>query len=403
MKIAISSGHGKYIRGASGYIDEVDEARKVVNRVTDLLNANGVTCVKFHDDTSTSQDQNLATIVNWHNKQSRDYDVSCHFNAYSTTSKPMGTEVWYYSQADWAAKVSAGMASAGKFINRGGKKSTGLYFLSNTNKPAILLEVCFVDSSADADLYAANFEAICKSLAETIGRITIGEQPPEPGEPPEPTEPPAEETAVLTITTEKTGNMVIALNNQALVVGDDPDTPNRVIMSLSIEGGVEVFINGQKYNNAEGLPPPGSEIDEYPANQSNIIATVFQDSSTAYPPFNGISDSELSVSLPWKFAESERSELRVRVQSDETGEYADCGIRDVGPWLTDDAYWSYGLRPLAETCFLENRPLPRGPHQGTIPNGAGVDLSPAAAEAIGLSGKGKVSWTFLNAEGAPIS
>jgi hypothetical protein len=29
-KICISSGHGKYIRGASGYLDEVDEARRVV-------------------------------------------------------------------------------------------------------------------------------------------------------------------------------------------------------------------------------------------------------------------------------------------------------------------------------------------------------------------------------------
>lgn len=401
MKIAISSGHGKYVRGASGYIDEVDEARKVVNRVCDLLNQNGVTCVKFHDDTSTSQNQNLNTIVNWHNKQSRDYDVSCHFNAYSTTSKPMGTEVWYYSQSDWAAKVSAGMASAGKFINRGPKKSTSLYFLNSTNKPAILLEVCFVDSSADTDLYRTNFEAICKSLAETIGRITIGEQPPEPIEPP--VEPPAEDEAHLDITTEKTGNMVIFLNNQTLVVGDDPNTTNRVTIGMAVEGNVSVTINGQDYHNIEEGPPPGTDIDEYPANQSNIIATVFQDSSTAYPPYNGISNSELSVSLPWRFANDEQPSLRVRVQSDETGDYADCGVRDVGPWLTDDNYWSYGLRPLAETCYLENRPLPRGPHQGKVPNGAGIDLSPAAASAIGLSGKGKVSWTFLNAEGDPIS
>ena len=28
-RIVISSGHGKYVRGASGIIDEVDEARRV--------------------------------------------------------------------------------------------------------------------------------------------------------------------------------------------------------------------------------------------------------------------------------------------------------------------------------------------------------------------------------------
>ena len=29
--IVLSSGHGKYVRGASGIIDEVDEARRVVD------------------------------------------------------------------------------------------------------------------------------------------------------------------------------------------------------------------------------------------------------------------------------------------------------------------------------------------------------------------------------------
>jgi N-acetylmuramoyl-L-alanine amidase len=33
----ISSGHSLKVRGASGFIDEVDEARKVVNKVTDYL------------------------------------------------------------------------------------------------------------------------------------------------------------------------------------------------------------------------------------------------------------------------------------------------------------------------------------------------------------------------------
>ena len=30
MKIVISSGHGKYIRGASGYLDEVNEALRAL-------------------------------------------------------------------------------------------------------------------------------------------------------------------------------------------------------------------------------------------------------------------------------------------------------------------------------------------------------------------------------------
>ena len=67
--IVISSGHGKYVRGASGILDEVDEARKVVERLADQLGARGVEVTTFHDDTSHSQDENLHTIVAFHNSR----------------------------------------------------------------------------------------------------------------------------------------------------------------------------------------------------------------------------------------------------------------------------------------------------------------------------------------------
>ena len=97
---AISSGHGKYIRGASGYLDEVNEARRVVDRVAELLRGAGVAVKTFHDDVSHSQSENLNRITNWHNSQSRELDVSVHFNAYQTTSKPMGTECLYVTQEE---------------------------------------------------------------------------------------------------------------------------------------------------------------------------------------------------------------------------------------------------------------------------------------------------------------
>jgi hypothetical protein len=50
-------------------------------------------------------------------------------------------------------------------LNRGPKKRSDLYFLNNTNEPAILIEVCFVDSSADANLYRTHFRAICGAIA----------------------------------------------------------------------------------------------------------------------------------------------------------------------------------------------------------------------------------------------
>lgn len=58
-RIVISSGHGKYVRGASGVLDEVDEARRVVEHVADELRARNVAVVTYHDDVSTSQNENL--------------------------------------------------------------------------------------------------------------------------------------------------------------------------------------------------------------------------------------------------------------------------------------------------------------------------------------------------------
>jgi N-acetylmuramoyl-L-alanine amidase len=163
-RIVISSGHGKYVRGASGLLDEVEEARNVVNRLADRLRDRGVNVKIFHDDTSRSQDENLKTIVEAHNAQQRDLDVSVHFNAYVETAKPMGTEVLYITQNALAGQVSAAIASCG-FTNRGPKKRTDLYFLNNTAMPAILIETCFVDSVADAELYNEKFDAICRAIA----------------------------------------------------------------------------------------------------------------------------------------------------------------------------------------------------------------------------------------------
>jgi N-acetylmuramoyl-L-alanine amidase len=96
--VVISSGHGLYIRGAADILDEVDEARKVVEKAAEYLRSAGVTVKTFHDDSSKDQGTNLNTIVNYHNKQKRDLDVSVHFNAYQHTSKPMGVECLYKTQ-----------------------------------------------------------------------------------------------------------------------------------------------------------------------------------------------------------------------------------------------------------------------------------------------------------------
>ena len=178
-KIVISSGHGKYVRGASGIIDEVDEARNVVESTAEKLRDRGAQVSVFHDDISQTQSENLERIVDFHNSQNRQLDISVHFNAYVETHKPMGCEVLYQTQSTLAGEMSLAIAGAGRFINRGAKKRTDLYFLNQTSGPAILLEICFVDSQADADLYASYFEIICDAIAEALkGEESVVPEPP---------------------------------------------------------------------------------------------------------------------------------------------------------------------------------------------------------------------------------
>jgi N-acetylmuramoyl-L-alanine amidase len=191
MRIVISSGHGLYVRGASGFIDEVDEARRVVPRVAEYLREHGHQVVEFHDNTSTSQNENLETIVNAHNRETRDLDVSVHFNAYVPIQGSRGTEVLYVTQEDLAGRVSAAIADAGHLINRGAHYRSDLYFLNQTEMPAILIETCFVDATEDAKNYQLHFDAICQAIAD-VAATEVPPIPPRPERPPierPPTEP----------------------------------------------------------------------------------------------------------------------------------------------------------------------------------------------------------------------
>lgn len=166
-QFVITSGHGKFVSGAEAILNEVQEARKVVNRVYKILteeyNGKGY---RYHDNTSTTQNQNLDRIVGYHNSKFRNLDISIHFN--SSSESATGTECLYYNDKSLATRVSAAMAKALKIIDRGGKERKELYFLKATKEKAILLEVCFVTSKIDSTNYMKYFEELCQSIAKVI-------------------------------------------------------------------------------------------------------------------------------------------------------------------------------------------------------------------------------------------
>ena len=205
--IAISSGHGKNIAGAMGILSEVEEARRVVERVAEMLKARGVEVTVFHDNTSTTQSQNLDWIVSHHNGCERDLDVSVHFNAYEPTDRPMGCEVLYVTQGALAGEISRAIAEAGDLIDRGAKKRSDLAFLNGTEMPSVLVEVAFVDSTADAKAYEANFDVICEAIATALGGeledITL---------PPVERPPPEVHPPTVRIEVEVIGNVTVLIN-----------------------------------------------------------------------------------------------------------------------------------------------------------------------------------------------
>ncbi|HBG7261455.1 TPA: N-acetylmuramoyl-L-alanine amidase [Clostridioides difficile] len=168
MKIAIVPGHtltGKGT-GATGYIDEGKENRILTGLIVKWLKQGGATVYTGKVDKSNNY---LAEQCEIANKQNVDLAVQIHFNANKTTLNPMGTETIYKTNKGkvYADRVNTKLATV--FKNRGAKSDVrGLYWLSHTKAPAILIEVCFVDSKADTDYYIKNKNTVAKLIAEGI-------------------------------------------------------------------------------------------------------------------------------------------------------------------------------------------------------------------------------------------
>ena len=177
MKIAVRGGHCPRIPGASKFIDELTEDRKVKESVIKHLRQLGheVLDVTPPDNTNSSS-VDLSNGVNRANLFNADLFVSIHFNkAYDVYNGFLGSEVCVYSPFDIAQRVVNGLSSLG-FKNRGQKVRTGLYELKHTNMKAMIIEVCFVESIADVGLYKKlGHDTIGKTIAESIANKKVVE------------------------------------------------------------------------------------------------------------------------------------------------------------------------------------------------------------------------------------
>lgn len=186
----VHGGHSLQCRGASGFLDEVNEDRKVKNKVIELLRAAGHTVYDCTDDIGRTQGQNLNNIKNKCNVHNVDLDISIHLNSGRNDpagdSKTGGVEVWNYNDKTAAIsdRICDSIATALSITNRGSKYTHGLYILNNTKAPALLVECCFVDDKDDYNHWDA--DKCAEAIVAGITGATVKHSSPTPSVKPAP-------------------------------------------------------------------------------------------------------------------------------------------------------------------------------------------------------------------------
>ncbi len=165
MRIVINGAHTKFGTGtgANGYLNEGTETRKIAYELMKLLADSKHEVIPAVYDRSAN---NLQEAVDLANTEGADLFISIHLNAGGGTGCEAYT--WRGEQVAQAVKACSYLKKLG-FKNRGVKDGSGLYVIKNTKATAILLEVCFVDNKADAELFKqVGYSNIAKAIYSAI-------------------------------------------------------------------------------------------------------------------------------------------------------------------------------------------------------------------------------------------
>lgn len=171
----VHGGHSLKCRGVSDLLDEVDEDRKVKNKLIELLRADGNTVYDCTDDYSTTQRANLSSIVSKCNAHNVDLDISIHLNSARNDrvgdGKCGGVEVYGYDDRIYgvAYRIAENIANTLGIGFHGApvKYNKSLYVLRKTRAKAILIECCFVDDRDDVSRWDSTKCAM--AIAYTLG------------------------------------------------------------------------------------------------------------------------------------------------------------------------------------------------------------------------------------------
>ncbi|MEF9952252.1 MAG: N-acetylmuramoyl-L-alanine amidase [Clostridium sp.] len=167
MIIGIDMGHtlNSANYGAIGLKKESEETREVGEKVIRYLKCMGHTVVDVTVDYANTKNESLKERVAKANAQYLDLLVSIHFNAFD--SKRHGSEVYTYGgrKLPQAERVLNNLSKLG-FKNSGIFDGSKLYMLKKSKAPAMLIEVGYIDSPKDMQIYQDDL--VAQAIAEGI-------------------------------------------------------------------------------------------------------------------------------------------------------------------------------------------------------------------------------------------
>lgn len=167
-RVCIDAGHGGNDSGAvyKGR-KESDDNLALGKAVAAELRRHGVIVdeTRIADVTVSLNDRG-----NFENRQSYDYFISFHRNAFKP-EQAKGVETYTYlnpgaKAKGLADKIQAALVSIG-FTNRG-VKAANFHVLRETKAPAVLVEVGFIDNTGDNQLFDAKRDEIVAAITGAI-------------------------------------------------------------------------------------------------------------------------------------------------------------------------------------------------------------------------------------------
>jgi len=179
LNLAIDIGHNvPFDGGAVGIRSENELNFEVGSRLIKKCEAAGIKVIDCTPKNVKSHFDSLNKRVVAANKGGADFFISIHHNA---CLGGYGTEILCYpeSRAEGVAKIILPEIVSLGFRNRGVKPRKGLFVLSETKMPAVLLELGFIDNEKDLALITnPEFQqelakVIGKALAEISGTQTV--------------------------------------------------------------------------------------------------------------------------------------------------------------------------------------------------------------------------------------